>query len=69
MNVSDTQIRNIMDMNANYGSFAAALSTLPVWVMNVVPVSMNNTLPAIYQRGLIGTYHDWYNSISIFIGD
>ncbi|WMV46600.1 hypothetical protein MTR67_039985, partial [Solanum verrucosum] len=36
-----------------------ALNTWPIWVMNVVPVTMNNTLSAIYDRGLIGTFHDW----------
>ncbi|GJP56575.1 hypothetical protein CLOM_g15631 [Closterium sp. NIES-68] len=30
--------RNVMDMNAGVGSFAAALAGDPVWVMNVVPV-------------------------------
>lgn len=30
------------------------------WVMNVVPVSGPNTLPVIYDRGLIGVMHDWY---------
>lgn len=28
--------------------------------MNVVPVSGRNTLPVIYDRGLIGVMHDWY---------
>jgi len=28
--------------------------------MNVVPVSGSNTLPVIYDRGLIGVMHDWY---------
>jgi hypothetical protein len=28
--------------------------------MNVVPVSGYNTLPVIYDRGLIGVMHDWY---------
>lgn len=28
--------------------------------MNVVPVSGFNTLPVIYDRGLIGVMHDWY---------
>lgn len=28
--------------------------------MNVVPVSGPNTLPVIYDRGLIGVMHDWY---------
>lgn len=42
--------------------FAAALNDLGVdcWVMNVVPVSGFNTLPVIYDRGLVGAMHDWY---------
>ncbi|CAN6705083.1 unnamed protein product [Malus baccata var. baccata] len=41
--------------------FAAALieHDLNCWVMNVVPVSGPNTLPVIYDRGLIGVMHDW----------
>jgi hypothetical protein len=47
-------------MNANLGGFASVLIKDPVWVMNVVPVQANvNTLGAIYERGLIGIYHDW----------
>lgn len=55
------QYRNVMDMNALYGGFAANLmsSDDPVWVMNVVPTSVPNTLSAIYDRGLIGVVHDW----------
>lgn len=30
--------------------------------MNIVPVSGPNTLPVIYDRGLIGVMHDWYIS-------
>ncbi|RZS11417.1 hypothetical protein BHM03_00042754 [Ensete ventricosum] len=53
--------RNIMDMNAGFGGFAAALSKYPVWVMNVIPVDgKNNTLGIVYERGLIGTYTDWF---------
>lgn len=48
-----------MDMNALYGGFAVALSDFPVWVMNVVPAKMQNTLSAIYDRGLVGAFHDW----------
>ncbi|KAM0897133.1 hypothetical protein ACQ4PT_022749 [Festuca glaucescens] len=59
LGVEKTNIRNVMDMNANYGGFAMALSTDPVWIMNVVPHTMINTLPIIYDRGLIGSYHDW----------
>lgn len=52
--------RNILDMNAYLGGFAAALINDPLWVMNVVPVQAKaNTLGVIYERGLIGTYQDW----------
>lgn len=49
-----------MDMKANIGSFAAALKDKDVWVMNVVPKDGPNTLKIVYDRGLIGTVHDWY---------
>lgn len=52
-------IRNVMDMRASLGSFAAALKDKPVWVMNVVPEDGPNTLKIIYDRGLIGSVHDW----------
>lgn len=52
--------RNIMDMNAGIGSFAAALVEFPVWVMNVVPFDAEkNTLGVVFERGLIGTYMNW----------
>lgn len=52
--------RNIMDMNAGLGSFAAVLESPKLWVMNVVPtIADKDTLGAIYERGLIGIYHDW----------
>jgi len=55
--------RNIMDMNAGFGSFAAALESPKLWVMNVVPtIAEKSTLGVIYERGLIGIYHDWYAS-------
>lgn len=57
-----TRYRNIMDMNAGLGGFAAALDSSKVWVMNVVPTIAQNTLGVIYERGLIGMYHDWYFS-------
>ncbi|XP_057982642.1 probable methyltransferase PMT7 isoform X2 [Malania oleifera] len=66
MNISKADIRNVMDMNAFCGGFAVALNTLPVWVMNVVPASMNNTLSAIYDRGLIGAFHDWCEPFSTY---
>lgn len=52
--------RNILDMNAFLGGFAASLTEDPLWVMNILPVEAKvNTLGVIYERGLIGTYHSW----------
>ncbi|KAG9145305.1 hypothetical protein Leryth_008240 [Lithospermum erythrorhizon] len=55
------QLRNVLDMKAGFGGFAAALieNKLDCWVLNVVPVSGPNTLPVIYDRGLLGVMHDW----------
>ncbi|BBN69775.1 S-adenosyl-L-methionine-dependent methyltransferases superfamily protein, partial [Prunus dulcis] len=59
--------RNLLDMNAYLGGFAAALVDLPVWVMNVVPVDVKaNTLGVIYERGLIGTYQNWCEAMSTY---
>ncbi|GFP80867.1 probable methyltransferase pmt7 [Phtheirospermum japonicum] len=66
MDVEEKEIRNVMDTNAFLGGFAVALSTWPVWVMNIVPVSTNNTLSAIYDRGLIGAFHDWCEPFSTY---
>ena len=52
-------VRNVMDMDAFFGGFAAALISDPVWVMNVVPYNKPSTLGVIFDRGLIGVYHDW----------
>ncbi|XP_031090558.1 probable methyltransferase PMT13 [Ipomoea triloba] len=59
-------VRNVMDMNAFLGGFAAALISDPVWVMNVVPAHSPLTLDAIYDRGLIGVYHDWCEPFSTY---
>ncbi|XP_042504259.1 probable methyltransferase PMT15 [Macadamia integrifolia] len=59
--------RNLLDMNAQLGGFAAALVDDPVWVMNVVPVeSKIDTLGVIYERGLIGTYQSWCEAMSTY---
>lgn len=59
--------RNVMDMNAKLGGFAAALAKYPVWVMNVVPSdSRRDTLGVIYERGFIGTYQDWCEAFSTY---
>ncbi|KQK06572.1 probable methyltransferase PMT7 [Brachypodium distachyon] len=66
LGVEKTSIRNVMDMSANYGGFAMALSNDPVWIMNIVPHTTVNTLPVIYDRGLIGSYHDWCEPFSTY---
>nr|GEW36021.1 probable methyltransferase PMT20 [Tanacetum cinerariifolium] len=57
--IGTDKIRNVMDMNTRYGGFAASLIDDPLWVMNVVSSYAPNTLPVVYDRGLIGTFHDW----------
>lgn len=65
--ISSGRYRNILDMNAGLGSFAAALESPKSWVMNVVPtISEKNTLGIIYERGLIGIYHDWCEAFSTY---
>ncbi|KAD3069157.1 hypothetical protein E3N88_37037 [Mikania micrantha] len=59
-------VRNVMDMNADFGGFAAALISDPVWVMNVVPHNKLSTLGVIFDRGLIGVYHDWCEPFSSY---
>ncbi|KAL4595226.1 hypothetical protein ACB092_12G076100 [Castanea dentata] len=59
--------RNVLDMNAYLGGFAAALIEYPLWVMNVVPAEAKvNTLGVIYERGLIGTYQNWCEAMSTY---
>ncbi|KAI3458186.1 hypothetical protein Pfo_014849 [Paulownia fortunei] len=59
--------RNILDMNAFLGGFAANLIEDPLWVMNVVPFEAKvNTLGVIYERGLIGTYQSWCEAMSTY---
>ncbi|KAI4369700.1 hypothetical protein MLD38_018114 [Melastoma candidum] len=59
-------IRNVMDMKANMGSFAAALRKKDLWVMNVVPEDGPNTLKVVYDRGLIGSVHNWCEAYSTY---
>ncbi|KAM7250303.1 hypothetical protein ACFE04_022186 [Oxalis oulophora] len=59
--------RNIMDMNAGLGGFAAAIESNKSWTMNVVPtIAEKNALGVVYERGLIGIYHDWCESFSTY---
>ncbi|XP_028762442.1 probable methyltransferase PMT14 [Neltuma alba] len=64
--IGTNRYRNVMDMNAGLGGFAAALESPNSWVMNVVPTIAKNTLGAIYERGLIGIYHDWCEGFSTY---
>ncbi|KAF7840129.1 putative methyltransferase PMT26 [Senna tora] len=66
MGIDWSKVRNVMDMRAVYGGFAAALRDLKVWVMNVVSINSADTLPIIYERGLFGIYHDWCESFSTY---
>ncbi|KAF7816778.1 putative methyltransferase PMT24 [Senna tora] len=61
-----SSVRNVMDMRAGYGGFAAALKSFKVWVMNVVPIDSPDTLAIIYERGLFGMYHDWCESFNTY---
>lgn len=64
--IQRNSIRNVMDMNSNLGGFAAALKDKDVWVMNVAPVNASDKLKIVYDRGLIGTVHDWCESFSTY---
>nr|POF03341.1 putative methyltransferase pmt9 [Quercus suber] len=64
--IQKNSIRNVMDMTSNLGGFAAALSDKDVWVMNVAPVNAFARLKIIYDRGLIGTVHDWCEAFSTY---
>ncbi|XP_073284976.1 probable methyltransferase PMT20 [Primulina huaijiensis] len=64
--IGTDKIRNIMDMNTMYGGFAAGLVEYPSWVMNVVSSYAPNTLGVVYDRGLVGTYHDWCEAFSTY---
>ncbi|KAK2377234.1 S-adenosyl-L-methionine-dependent methyltransferase superfamily protein [Trifolium repens] len=66
LSIKWSSVRNVMDMNAGYAGFAAALIDRPIWVMNVVPIDMPDTLSIIMDRGLIGMYHDWCESFSTY---
>ncbi|KAK9691952.1 hypothetical protein RND81_09G231200 [Saponaria officinalis] len=66
MGISWSNGRNVMDMRAVYGGFAAALREMKIWVMNVVAIDAPDTLPVIYERGLFGMYHDWCQSFSTY---
>ncbi|MCD7469459.1 hypothetical protein HAX54_008510 [Datura stramonium] len=59
--------RNLLDMNAYLGGFAASWVDDPVWVMNIVPAEEEvNTLGVIYERGLVGTYQSWCEAMSTY---
>lgn len=58
--IDSGRYRNVMDMNAGFGGFAAAIDSPKLWVMNVAPtISEKASLGVVFERGLIGIYHDW----------
>nr|XP_045084747.1 probable methyltransferase PMT24 [Aegilops tauschii subsp. strangulata] len=66
MGIEWKNVRNVIDMRSVYGGLAAALRDMKVWVMNIVSVESPDTLPIIYERGLLGMYHDWCESLSTY---
>ncbi|KAL8158338.1 hypothetical protein AgCh_002872 [Apium graveolens] len=64
--ISSDTLRNVMDMKANLGSFGASLKNKDVWVMNIVSEEGPNTLKLIYDRGLIGSVHNWCEAYSTY---
>ncbi|XP_027190848.1 probable methyltransferase PMT2 isoform X2 [Cicer arietinum] len=65
--IDSGRYRNVMDMNAGLGSFAAAIDSPKLWVMNVVPtIAEKANLGVIFERGLIGIYHDWCEAFSTY---
>lgn len=65
--IDSGRYRNIMDMNAGLGSFAAAIESSKLWTMNVMPtIAEKDTLSVIFDRGLIGIYHDWCEAFSTY---
>ncbi|CAN1835776.1 Probable methyltransferase PMT28 [Linum perenne] len=61
-----SSIRNVMDMKAIHGGYSLSQTQKNLWVMNVVPVHAPDTLPIVYERGLMGIYHDWCESFSTY---
>ncbi|CAI5508981.1 unnamed protein product [Closterium sp. Naga37s-1] len=60
-------VRNVLDMDAHYGGFGAALERAkPVWTMNVVPTTSPDTLPVVFERGVLGMYHDWCEAFNTY---
>ncbi|XP_065873587.1 probable methyltransferase PMT26 [Euphorbia lathyris] len=66
LGINWSSVRNVMDMRSIYGGFAAAMKDVNLWVMNVVPIDSQDTLPIIYERGLFGIYHDWCESFNTY---
>eukprot|EP00850_Spirogloea_muscicola_P006830 SM000033S12351 [mRNA] locus=s33:382454:387103:- [translate_table: standard] len=66
--VARDAVRNVMDMRAGLGGFAAALASAarPLWVMNVAPPSDTASLAVVYDRGLLGMFHDWCEAFSTY---
>ncbi|KAJ7557198.1 hypothetical protein O6H91_05G116000 [Diphasiastrum complanatum] len=65
-----SDIRNVLDMNGGYGGFSAAITlakpSVPWWVLNVIPIDGPDRLAVIFDRGLIGVYHDWCTALDAY---
>jgi hypothetical protein len=46
--------------------FAATFIQQFMGVMNIIPISELDILPIIYDRGLIGMYHDWCEPHNVY---
>ncbi|CAI5942720.1 unnamed protein product [Closterium sp. NIES-64] len=70
LNMDWTTVRNVMDMDSHYGGFGAGISDKPLWTMNVVPAGNASegpdTLPIVFDRGLLGAYHDWCEAFNTY---
>ncbi|KAJ8626058.1 hypothetical protein MRB53_019365 [Persea americana] len=64
--LASDEIQNVMGMNTVSAGFAAAPIDDPLWVMNVVSSYSAISLDVVFDRGLIGTYHDWCEAFSTY---
>lgn len=57
-------------MRAMAGRFAAALSlessSKHWWILNVAPITGPDRLPVVFDRGLLGVYHNWCKALDIY---
>ncbi|CAI5518659.1 unnamed protein product [Closterium sp. Naga37s-1] len=59
------ETRAVVEAEEVWGAALAATGK-PLWTLNVVPTSRPDTLPVVFERGLLGVYHDWCESFSTY---